>query len=203
MTKKTSDGSNITKYLSSNDTIGGLNSSKEIGHNDIFEDSQDSEIDSMSSLTIKTVSEKEMDPEYKIDQKNILGIISPLNEKMSHMSCSSIPSHPPSYKGSELENSIEEDLNYDPPLEDLSNEYEEECKEYLECVSDAKSDLKSVNLLSSDCDLDMSSVNLSKFDYVLSLDSEIKDQINCQQNIASRNSFTLSYSAGEGESESL
>ena len=45
----------------------------------------------------------------------------------------------------------------------------------------------------------MSSVSLSKFDYMLSLDSEIKEQINEQQNNISLTSQPVSNSAGEGE----
>ena len=45
----------------------------------------------------------------------------------------------------------------------------------------------------------MSSVSLSKFDYMLSLDSEIKEQINEQQNTISMTSQPVSNSAEEGE----
>ena len=73
----------------------------------------------------------------------------------------------------------------------------------LESVSDNKSMRYTINILSSDWGQDLSSVNQSKFECLLSLDSDIKAQINAKQDELSHSSINFSNSVEEVEGEEM
>ena len=137
MNKKTSAGSSIIKYLSSNDTIEEVNISPSADNKDVFEES-DSDSESIHSSTIKTVSEKEIDPKYHIDQKNIMEDFSSEKIIKSQLSYSSAHSQLDYSKDSDLEKSIQENLDYDPEIHEQAKQNEEESKEEFESISDQK-----------------------------------------------------------------